>query len=60
MSKFGLTGTGRIGLNFVLWGTAAALISFCSGLWFLNRYGTALLSRQAGIYSDSDDDEEEE
>jgi lipopolysaccharide transport system permease protein len=59
MTKFGLTGTGRIGVNFALWGTAAALTSFFSGLWFLNRFGSVLLSRQVGVYSEDDDEDEE-
>lgn len=59
MIKFGLIGDGNIGYRFATYGLGVAVLTFASGLMFLNRVGPRVLREPAAVGSYDDEDEED-
>jgi homopolymeric O-antigen transport system permease protein len=54
MAKVGMLGAGSVRPIAAIYSTALIIGVFCSGVWFMNRYG----ARVIGLYEDVVDDEE--
>jgi lipopolysaccharide transport system permease protein len=55
MVKVGLLGSGSVDVIAGVWSIASITVVFLSGIWFLNRFGHALIGTREGF----DDDDEE-
>jgi len=56
MAKVGLVGAGSVRTFAAIWSLCAIALVFASGVWFMNRFGAAVV----GLYKDADDDDDEE
>jgi ABC-type polysaccharide/polyol phosphate export permease len=54
MAKVGLLGVGSVRLYAAIWSVGLISAVFCSGVWFMNRFGSKIV----GLQPDDEDDEE--